>query len=168
MRYFEINSSHSYLPKVQTDRYHTIGMDFDPVMKKIKNRFNENVGYLLTINVTLILQVHGICESVVVAAGSPPRAVVSPARDQLDSSLSPLQRQVRVWLADLPDTVVEAVLAATLLALEAQLLEDKDKKLIMSLINIEQMRYNDFFFGVHSLLSILKGFNLSRIEFTNR
>jgi hypothetical protein len=75
---------------------------------------------------------------------------------------------VRRWLVDLPDTVVEAVLAAALLALEAQLLEDKDKKLIMSLINIEQMRYNDFFFGVHSLLSILKGFNLSRIAFTKR
>jgi hypothetical protein len=82
--------------------------------------------------------------------------------------LSPDQRQVRRWLVDLPDTVVEAVLAAALLALEAQLLEDKDKKLIMSLINIEQMRYNDFFFGVHSLLSILKGFNLSRIAFTKR
>ena len=75
---------------------------------------------------------------------------------------------MRGWLADLPDTVVESVLSATLLSLEEQLQEDKDKKLIMSLINIEQMRYNDFFFGVHSLLSILKGFHLSRIDFTNR
>ena len=101
-------------------------------------------------------------------AGSPPRPLVSPARDQLDDSLSPDQRLVRRWLANLPDTVVEAVLSATLLKLEAQLHEDKDKKLIMSIINIEQMHYNDFFFGVHSLLSMLKGFNLSRIEFTKR
>ena len=51
---------------------------------------------------------------------------------------------------------------------ETQLMEDKDKKLIMTLINIEHMRVNDFFFGIHCLLSLVRGFQLSNLQFSRR
>ena len=51
---------------------------------------------------------------------------------------------------------------------ETQLLEDKDKKLIMTMINIEHMRVNDFFFGIHCLLSLVRGFQLSSLRFSRR
>ena len=51
---------------------------------------------------------------------------------------------------------------------ETQLLEDKDKKLIMTMINIEHMRVNDFFFGIHCLLSLVRGFQLSSLKFSRR
>ena len=51
---------------------------------------------------------------------------------------------------------------------ETQLLEDKDKKLIMTMINIEHMRVNDFLFGIHCLLSLVRGFQLSSLKFSRR
>merc|ERR1719244_132506 len=51
---------------------------------------------------------------------------------------------------------------------ENQLVEDKERKLIMTLINIEKMRENDLFFGVHSLLSIVQCWRLPDIHFSKR
>ena len=102
------------------------------------------------------------------------------------------------WLRNLPDPVVEQVLSIVfypnynlewlfelqsrtwniswivkvvtelLDMVETQLLEDKDKKLIMTMINIEHMRVNDFFFGIHCLLSLVRGFQLSSLKFSRR
>ena len=49
--------------------------------------------------------------------------------------------------------------------LEQHLLEDMDNKLILTLINIEKMRINDFYFGLHSLLAIIQGFQLDCLQF---
>ena len=80
---------------------------------------------------------------------SPSRSAVlhPPDREEVYLQLSPTHRTVLDWLCNLPDMVVEDVVADLLAMVEVQLLEDKDKKLIMTLINIEQMNINDFFFG---------------------
>jgi len=75
---------------------------------------------------------------------------------------------LREWVENLPDSVLETVVKELLNKVELQLLEDKDKKLIMTLINIEKMKMNDFFFGVHSLLAILKGSSIANLHTTKR
>ena len=86
----------------------------------------------------------------------------------MDTSLSLDQRFVKDWLGNLPDTVVEEVVSSTLLNLESRLLVDKDKKLILTLINIETIKMNDFFFGIHSLLNILRGFYITNLTISKR
>jgi len=100
--------------------------------------------------------------------GSPRKLVVSPSRDEVDHNLCPSQREMKAWLGNLPDTVVEDVVTSCLNNLEAQLLIDKDKKLILTLINIESIKMNDFFFGIHSLLKILRGFHINNLNISKR
>lgn len=100
--------------------------------------------------------------------GSPSRPVVSPGRDDVDTDLEPSQRELKVWLGNLPDTVVEDVVTVALQDLESQLMVDKDKKLILALINIETIKMNDFFFGIHSLLKILRGFHINNLNVSKR
>ena len=69
------------------------------------------------------------------------------------------------WLSNLPDKVVEDVVQEFLAKLETHLLEDMDNKLILTLINIERMKINDFYFGLHSLFSIIQGFQLDTLQF---
>jgi len=101
---------------------------------------------------------------------SPDRKAVlhPPDRDEVYLQLSPSHRTLLDWLTNLPDRVVEDVVAEFLAEVEVQLLKDKDQKLIMSLINIEQMNINDFFFGVHSLLSLVQGFEIESMKFSKR
>jgi len=89
-------------------------------------------------------------------------------REDVFLQLSPTHRTVLDWLSNLPDRVLEEVVVDLLAKVEKQLLEDKDKKLIMTLINIEHMKINDFFFGVHSLLSLVQGFELQSLKFSKR
>jgi len=92
----------------------------------------------------------------------------SPSREEVSSILPAEQRPILSWLSHLPDPVVETVVGHLLDQVETQLMEDKDKKLIMTLINIEHMKVNDFFFGIHSLLSLVRGFHLSSLQFSRR
>ena len=55
-----------------------------------------------------------------------------------------------------------------MLQLETQLMVDKDKKLILTLINIESIKMSDFLFGVHSLLKILRGFSITDLNISKR
>jgi len=71
-------------------------------------------------------------------------------------------------LSHLPDPVLERVVKDLLNFLERELLEDKDRKIIMTLINIEQMKVNDLSFGVHSLLALLQGSRMSQLHFSKR
>ena len=91
-----------------------------------------------------------------------------PDREELYLQLSPPHRTLLDWLTHLPDRVVEDVVTEFLAKVEVQLLKDKDQKLIMSLINIEKMNINDFFFGVHSLLSLVQGFEIQTMKFSKR
>jgi len=107
--------------------------------------------------------------------GSPPRPSMEPhtylpslSREEVSSILPAEQRPILSWLSHLPDPVVETVVGHLLDQVETQLMEDKDKKLIMTLINIEHMKVNDFFFGIHSLLSLVRGFQLSSLQFSRR
>jgi len=95
-------------------------------------------------------------------------SINSVCREELVLSLPADQREVLDWMVHLPDIVVERVVSIMLEMVETQLLEDKDRKLIMTLINIEKMRVNDFFFGVHSLLSIVQGCRLQNLHFSKR
>ena len=52
--------------------------------------------------------------------------------------------------------------------IETCLSEDKDRKLILTLINIERTRPPDLFFGVHSLFSVLRETNIAKLHFSNR
>jgi len=92
----------------------------------------------------------------------------SPGREEVYLHLSPEHRVVLDWLSNLPDRVIEDVVRTFLVKLETHLLDDMDNKLILTLINIEKMRMNDFFFGVHSLLSVVQGFQLSSLHFSKR
>lgn len=106
------------------------------------------------------------CLSPIRPPGSPPRPALP--REQVCAMLPPEQRPLLAWLRNLPDPVVEQVVTELLDMVETQLLEDKDKKLIMTMINIEHMRVNDFFFGIHCLLSLVRGFQLSSLRFSRR
>jgi len=99
---------------------------------------------------------------------SPTKPIISPSRDIVDITLTDDQRQLKEWIGNLPDTVVEEVVTVALANLEAQLIIDKDKKLIMTLINIETVKLNDFLFGMDSLLRILRGFHLLNLNISNR
>jgi len=101
---------------------------------------------------------------------SPDRKAVlhPPDREEVYLQLSPPHRTLLDWLTNLPDRVVEDVVTEFLAEVEVQLLKDKDQKLIMSLINIEKMNINDFFFGVHSLLSLIQGFEIESMKFSKR
>ena len=107
---------------------------------------------------------------------APPTSSLSPLSSPVKSQSGPeipanITRNhevIRTWLWNLPNNALENVVKDLLDKVEQQLLEDKDKKLIMALINIESMRMNDFFFGVHSLLTILRGRNIANIHFSKR
>ena len=92
----------------------------------------------------------------------------TPDREELCLQLSPSHRNLLEWLSNLPDRVVEDVIKQFLEKLETHLLEDMDNKLILTLINIEKMRMNDFYFGLYSLFLVIQGFQLERLEFSVR
>jgi len=92
----------------------------------------------------------------------------SPGREEVYLHLSLEHRALLDWLSNLPDRVIEDVVRSFLAKLETHLVDDMDNKLIMTLINIEQMKMNDFFFGVHSLLSVVQGFQLLSLHFSKR
>jgi len=92
----------------------------------------------------------------------------SPAKQEVWQSLNSGQRRLLQWLSHLPETIVEDVIKLFLSQLESFLLEDIDNKLILTLINIDKMKMNDFFFGVHSLLSLVQAFQLTSLHFTKR
>ena len=96
---------------------------------------------------------------------SPSKTPRTPDREELSLQLSPNHRKLLDWLANLPDRVVEDVIKDFLEKLETHLLEDMDNKLILTLINIEKMRMNDFYFGLYSLFLIIQGFQLETLEF---
>ena len=96
---------------------------------------------------------------------SPSKTPRTPDREELSLQLSPNHRKLLDWLANLPDRVVEDVIKDFLEKLGTHLLEDMDNKLILTLINIEKMRMNDFYFGLYSLFLIIQGFQLETLEF---
>lgn len=96
---------------------------------------------------------------------SPSKTPRTPDREELSLQLSPNHRKLLDWLSNLPDRVVEDVIKDFLEKLETHLLEDMDNKLILTLINIEKMRMNDFYFGLYSLFLIIQGFQLETLEF---
>ena len=75
---------------------------------------------------------------------------------------------VREWLFQMPLHLVEEVLQILLAKIEAIVHEDKDKKLILTLINIERTRPSDFFFGVHSMLRMLATTEVSKLPFSTK
>eukprot|EP00092_Neocalanus_flemingeri_P007056 GFUD01007623.1.p1 GENE.GFUD01007623.1~~GFUD01007623.1.p1 ORF type:complete len:628 (-),score=196.56 GFUD01007623.1:149-2032(-) len=92
----------------------------------------------------------------------------SPGREEVYLHLSPEHRTLLDWLSNLPDRVIEDVVSNFLAKLETHLLDDMDNKLILTMINIEKMKMKDFFFGVHSLLSLVQGFQLHSLHFSKR
>ena len=99
------------------------------------------------------------------APASPRKSPRSPSKEEVFTQLSPRHQPLLTWLAHLPDRVVQDVVQEVLARLEQHLLEDMDNKLILTLINIEKMRINDFYFGLHSLLAIIQGFQLDCLQF---
>jgi len=95
----------------------------------------------------------------------------SPSKEEVYlrlSQLSEQHQQLLDWLSNLPDRVVEDVVHQFLNKLELHLLEDMDNKLILTLINIEKMKINDFYFGLYSLLSVVQGFHIESLKFSKR
>ena len=96
---------------------------------------------------------------------SPRKTPKSPSKEEVLLQICPSHKPVLSWLSHLPDRVVEDVVKELLARLETHLLEDMDNKLILTLINIERMKINDFYFGLHSLFSIIQGFQLESLQF---
>ena len=96
---------------------------------------------------------------------SPRKTPKSPSKEEVLFQISPSHKPVLSWLSHLPDRVVEDVVRELLVRLETHLLEDMDNKLILTMINIEKMKINDFYFGLHSLFSIIQGFQLESLQF---
>ena len=92
----------------------------------------------------------------------------TPTQEEVAAQLSPRHQQLLAWLAHLPDPVVQDVVRELLAGLERHLLEDLDRKLVLAIINIERMRVNDFYFGLHSLLGLVQGFQVTSLQFSRR
>ncbi len=75
---------------------------------------------------------------------------------------------IRRWLLQLPIMLVEDVVSDVIEKIEAHIHDDKDCKLILTLINIEKSKPSDFFFGVHSLFETLAETSISRLKITTR
>ena len=75
---------------------------------------------------------------------------------------------VRKWILQMPIMVLEDVVKAVINRVENQVHEDKDCKLILTLINIEKTKPSDFFFGVHSLFMILAETPIAKLNFSTR
>ena len=73
---------------------------------------------------------------------------------------------LRQWLFQLPSHLIDDVVRIVLKHIEAVVCEDKDCKLILTLINIEQTKPSDFFFGVHSLFRVLASTNITKLPFS--
>ena len=95
-------------------------------------------------------------------------------KEEVYRQLTPRHRPVLAWLTHLPDRVVVEVVQEVLAKLELHLVEDMDNKLVLiklilnKLVNIERKRVNDFYFGLHSLLSIIQGFQIDKLHFSKR
>lgn len=75
---------------------------------------------------------------------------------------------VREWLFQMPLHLVEDVIKVMLSNVETIVLEDKDCKLILTLINIERTRPSDFFFGVHSMFRMLATTAITNLPFSTK
>jgi hypothetical protein len=75
---------------------------------------------------------------------------------------------VRNWLLQMPIHLFEDVVRVVLNRVESTVHEDKDCKLILTLINIERTKPSDFFFGVHSLFRVLSDMPINRLPFSTR
>jgi hypothetical protein len=75
---------------------------------------------------------------------------------------------VRDWLFQIPLHLVEDVIRMLLIEVEKIVHEDKDCKLILTLINIERTRPSDFFFGVHSLFRMLAPTAITKLPFSTK
>jgi len=111
-----------------------------------------------------------------ISAGSTPTS--SPSTSPINprsSILPPLQISdsenidvLRRWLFELPIHLVEEVIRIVLNRIEKVVHEDKDCKLILTLINIERTRPSDFFFGVHSLFRVIASTSISKLPFSTK
>lgn len=75
---------------------------------------------------------------------------------------------LRDWLFQIPLHLAEDVLRVLLSKVETIVHEDKDCKLILTLINIERTRPSDFFFGVHSLFRMLATTGVTKLPFSTK
>ena len=95
-------------------------------------------------------------------------------KEDVHRQLTPRHRPVLAWLSHLPDRVVMEVVQEVLAKLELHLVEDMDNKLVLiklilnKAVKIERKRVNNFYFGLHSLLSIIQGFHIDKLHFSKR
>ena len=79
------------------------------------------------------------------------RGILPPESIPIPNSVEIL----RQWLFQMPLLLVELVLERVLQKIETIVHEDKDCKLILTLINIEKTKPSDFFFGVHAIFRLV-------------
>lgn len=72
------------------------------------------------------------------------------------------------WLRQIPSNLLENVVDTVLQLIEKAVHEDKDCKLILTLINIEKTKPSDFFFGVHSLFRALVDLAITKLPFSTK
>lgn len=73
---------------------------------------------------------------------------------------------VREWLSNCPFIIIEKVIDLTLQQIEQDIVEDKDRKLILTLINIERLKPSDLCFGFHALLDVISDVELPLTKFS--
>lgn len=73
------------------------------------------------------------------------------------------QQMLQQWLLSLPTTLLEDVVQKVLELVEFAVNDDKDRKIILTLINIEHSKPSDFSFGIYSLLLCLANTPITRL-----
>ena len=78
------------------------------------------------------------------------------------------QDKLRDWLLQMPTMLLEEVVVKVVSLIENDITDDKDRKIILTLINIEKTNPSHFSFGVYSLLICLATTRIARLPFSTK
>eukprot|EP00095_Tigriopus_kingsejongensis_P004263 maker-scaffold1103_size62544-snap-gene-0.12 protein:Tk04263 transcript:maker-scaffold1103_size62544-snap-gene-0.12-mRNA-1 annotation:"angiopoietin-2 isoform x1" len=89
----------------------------------------------------------------------------SPAQTAQSQLHHDLARELRDWLTQPPHHLAQDLVEAIIVLIEESVNEDRDRKLIKSLINIEHLKVSDIFFGIHGFFTIVSGTSVTKLPF---
>lgn len=103
--------------------------------------------------------------------------LLSPSLDDLSQEPShPIQsqtfldscQQLRHWLRQLPVHLLDMVVVKVISIIEEVVVQDKDHRLIMTIINIDRCKPSDLSFGIHALFTALADTGISQLQISNK
>jgi len=97
-----------------------------------------------------------------------PPAPSSPPQPTPQDNVTLQQNELRDWLSQMPTPLLQDVVQKVVGLIEMDINEDKDRKIILTLINIESTNPSHFSFGVYSLLVCLASTRIGRLPFSTK